>query len=75
MARILILYYSMYGHVETLAKAVAEGVQSVKGVEVTIKANVKKEGEILIPAKTLSALVAKLPEEEICLKLNLWETV
>lgn len=37
MTSILILYYSMYGHVETLAKAVAEGAHSVEGVEVTIK--------------------------------------
>ncbi|MDD5560240.1 NAD(P)H:quinone oxidoreductase [Candidatus Methylomirabilis sp.] len=37
MTRILVLYYSMYGHVETLAKAVAEGARSVESVEVTIK--------------------------------------
>lgn len=37
MARILILYYSMYGHVETLAKAEAEGVRRVAGIDVTIR--------------------------------------
>ncbi|MGZ4980479.1 MAG: flavodoxin domain-containing protein, partial [Methylobacter sp.] len=37
MAKILVLYYSMYGHIETMAKAVAEGVRSVEGVEVAIK--------------------------------------
>ncbi|MFO7560626.1 MAG: NAD(P)H:quinone oxidoreductase [Desulfobacterales bacterium] len=37
MTKILILYYSMYGHVETMAKAVAEGASSVKGIDVTIK--------------------------------------
>ncbi len=37
MTQILVLYYSMYGHVEILAKAVAEGVRSVADVEVTIK--------------------------------------
>lgn len=37
MTKILVLYYSMYGHVETLAKAVAEGARSVAGVEVTVK--------------------------------------
>jgi len=37
MARVLVLYYSMYGHVETLAKVVAEGARRVEGVEVTIK--------------------------------------
>ena len=36
MPRILVLYYSMYGHVETMAGAVAEGARSA-GAEVTIK--------------------------------------
>lgn len=36
MAKILVLYYSMYGHVETLANAVAAGVESVPGAEVMI---------------------------------------
>lgn len=37
MAKILVLYYSMYGHTETMAKAVAEGARSVAGTEVTLK--------------------------------------
>ena len=37
MAKVLVLYYSMYGHVETMAKAVAEGARSVAGTEATIK--------------------------------------
>lgn len=37
MSKVLVLYYSMYGHVETLAQAVAEGVAQVKGCEVDIK--------------------------------------
>ena len=37
MGKILVLYYSTYGHVETLAKAVAEGARSAGGAEVTIK--------------------------------------
>ena len=37
MTRILILYYSMYGHVETMAKTIADGACSVEGVEVFIK--------------------------------------
>jgi NAD(P)H dehydrogenase (quinone) len=37
MTKILVLYYSMYGHIETLAKAVAEGARSVDGVEAMIK--------------------------------------
>jgi len=37
MTKILILYYSMYGHVETMAKAVAQGARSIDEVVVTIK--------------------------------------
>lgn len=37
MTKILVLYYSMYGHIETMAKAVAEGARSVEGTEITIK--------------------------------------
>ncbi len=37
MAKILVLYYSMYGHVETMASAVAEGAREVAGTEVVIK--------------------------------------
>lgn len=37
MTKVLVLYYSMYGHVETLAKAVAEGARSVRGVEVAVR--------------------------------------
>lgn len=37
MAKVLVLYYSMYGHIETMAKAVADGARSVKGTAVTIK--------------------------------------
>lgn len=37
MVKVLVLYYSMYGHIETMAEAVAEGVRSVEGTEVTIK--------------------------------------
>ncbi|HER35790.1 MAG: NAD(P)H:quinone oxidoreductase [Halothiobacillaceae bacterium] len=37
MSKILVLYYSMYGHIETLAQSVAEGAKEVDGTEVTIK--------------------------------------
>jgi NAD(P)H dehydrogenase (quinone) len=37
MAKTLVLYYSAYGHIERTAHAVAEGVRSVAGSEVTIK--------------------------------------
>jgi NAD(P)H dehydrogenase (quinone) len=35
--KVLVLYYSMYGHVEIMAKAVAEGAAGVDGVVVDIK--------------------------------------
>ncbi len=37
MTKILVLYYSAYGHVETLAEAVAAGAREVAGTQVTIK--------------------------------------
>jgi len=36
MARVLVLYYSSYGHIETMAGAVAEGAREA-GADVTIK--------------------------------------
>ena len=37
MARVLVLYYSSYGHVETLANAIAAGAGEVAGTTVTVK--------------------------------------
>ncbi len=37
MAKVLVLYYSMYGHIEIMAGAVAEGVRQVEGAEATVK--------------------------------------
>lgn len=37
MSKLLVLYYSTYGHIETMASAIAEGACSVEGVAVTIK--------------------------------------
>jgi NAD(P)H dehydrogenase (quinone) len=35
--KILVLYYSSYGHVETMARAVAEGAAAVEGARVSVK--------------------------------------
>lgn len=35
--KVLILYYSMYGHIHRMAQAVAEGVRGVKGAEVVLR--------------------------------------
>ncbi len=37
MTKVLVLYYSSYGHIESMAEAVAEGARSVAGAEVTVK--------------------------------------
>ena len=37
MTKVLVLYYSSYGHVEKMAGAIAEGAGSVDGTEVTVK--------------------------------------
>ena len=37
MAKILVLYHSMYGHIETMAQAVAKGAREVAGAQVDVK--------------------------------------
>ena len=37
MTKVLVLYYSMYGHVETMANAVAAGARELAGTEVDIR--------------------------------------
>jgi NAD(P)H dehydrogenase (quinone) len=37
MAKVLVLYYSSYGHIAQMAQAAAEGARSVAGTEVTVK--------------------------------------
>ena len=37
MTNILVLYYSSYGHVETMAGAIADGARKAAGCTVTIK--------------------------------------
>lgn len=58
MSRLLVLYYSMYGHVETLAGAIAEGAREVDGVEVTIKRVPE-----LMPREVAEKAGAKLDQE------------
>lgn len=58
MAKVLVLYYSMYGHIETMANAVADGAKSVSGSEVTIKRVPET-----IPAEQAAAFGAKLDQD------------
>ena len=37
MAKLLVLYYSSYGHVETMAEEVVKGASDVAGVSITLK--------------------------------------
>jgi len=37
MAKVLVLYYSFYGHIEQMAQAVAEGAREAEGAEVDLK--------------------------------------
>ena len=54
MTKVLVLYYSMYGHLEAMANAVAEGAKSAGDVEVTIKRVPETMG-----AEALAAIGAK----------------
>ncbi len=58
MTKVLVLYYSMYGHVEALAKAIAEGARSVEEVEVTVKRVPE-----LMPEEVARKAGAKLDQE------------
>ncbi|MCE5181029.1 MAG: NAD(P)H:quinone oxidoreductase [Betaproteobacteria bacterium] len=57
MTKVLVLYYSMYGHIEVMAQAVSEGVREVAGVDVVIK----RVPEI-IPADQALAIGVKLDQ-------------
>lgn len=57
MPRILILYYSSYGHIETMARAVAEGAAAIEGTSV----EVKRVPE-LMPTEVASAAGIKLDQ-------------
>ena len=54
MARILVLYYSTWGHVETMANEIAAGAREIPGAEVTVK----RVPETM-PAETLAAIHAR----------------
>lgn len=58
MKKILVLYYSSYGHIETMARAVAEGAAQVEGVEVALKRVPE-----LVPEERARAAGIKLEQE------------
>jgi Flavodoxins len=55
MSKILVLYHSLWGHIETMADAIAEGARDISGVTVDIKRVPES-----MPAETLAAVHAKL---------------
>lgn len=69
MPRILVLYYSSYGHVERMAEAEAEGARSVAGTDVVIKrvpelvpAEVAHKAGMKLDQSAPIAEVAELPD-------------
>ncbi len=60
MPRILVLYYSSYGHVETMARAVAEGAASVEGTQVSVKRVAE-----LVPEEVALGAGIKLEQEAL----------
>jgi NAD(P)H dehydrogenase (quinone) len=68
MAKVLVLYYSSYGHVETMAEAVAEGARGA-GAEVWVKrvpelmpADVARQAGVKLEQKVPIATVGELPD-------------
>jgi NAD(P)H dehydrogenase (quinone) len=68
MTKVLVLYYSSYGHLEIMANAVAEGVKVVAGTSVDVKrvpelvpAEVAKSSGFKLDQKAPIATVDELP--------------
>jgi NAD(P)H dehydrogenase (quinone) len=68
MTKVLVLYYSSYGHIETMAGAVAEGARSA-GAEVTVKRvpelvpdDVARKSGYKVDQAAPVATVSELPE-------------
>ena len=66
MSKVLVLYYSTYGHIETMAQAVAEGARAagaqvdVKRVPETVPAEIAKSGHFKLDQPAPVATVAEL---------------
>lgn len=68
MTKVLVLYYSAYGHIEKMAEAIAAGAREVPGTEVTIKrvpelvpADVAQKAHMKLDQKAPIAAVDELP--------------
>jgi len=67
MSKVLVLYYSTYGHIETMAQAVAEGARStgasvdIRRVPETVPETIAKNGHFKLDQAAPVATVAELP--------------
>lgn len=68
MSKVLVLYYSTYGHIETMAQAVAEGaraagaVATVKRVPETVPMELAKSAHFKLDQAAPIATIAELPD-------------
>lgn len=68
MAKVLVLYYSTYGHIETMAEAVAEGARSagadvvVKRVPETVPHEIAEQSHFKLDQTAPIATVDELPD-------------
>src|SRR5471030_2455135 len=68
MAKILVLYYSTYGHIEQMASAVAEGARAggasveIKRVPETVPEAIAKSGHFKLDQQAPVATVDELPD-------------
>ncbi|HQN17978.1 MAG TPA: NAD(P)H:quinone oxidoreductase [Syntrophobacteraceae bacterium] len=58
--KVLIVYYSMYGHIHSLAQAIAEGVREIPGAEV-----IQRRVPETLPAEVLEKLGAVEPQKSM----------
>ena len=68
MAKILVLYYSSYGHIETMAQAVAEGARAagaqvdIRRVPETVPAEIAKNAHFKLDQEAPVAAIADLAD-------------
>ena len=66
MSKVLVLYYSSYGHIETMAEAVAEGARStgatvdIKRIPETVPQEVAEAAHFKLDQKAPVAVIAEL---------------
>ncbi|MCB2184456.1 MAG: NAD(P)H:quinone oxidoreductase [Desulfobulbaceae bacterium] len=61
--KVLVVYYSMYGHVYTLAEAAAEGARKIEGVEVALRRVPETLPENVL--QKMGATAAQKQQEEV----------